>query len=763
MRSNIKELIDKMSLEEKAGLCSGRDNWQTKAIEHLKIPSIWLTDGPHGLRKQEGDQDHLGINESNVATCFPTACSTAASFDPDLLYEMGKELGAQSRKENIQILLGPGINIKRSPLCGRNFEYFSEDPLVSSELGKSFVKGVQEQGIGTSLKHFLANNQEHRRNTSSSNVDERSLREIYMRAFEKVIKEAKPWSIMSSYNKINGVFASENEYFLSTILRDEWGFEGAVVSDWGAVHSRVAAIEAGCDLVMPANIETDHEIIQAVQNGVLEEDKLNKACERILNLIFKSQERENKESSNHFEKAHKFSQKIAEESIVLLKNEETILPLKKSQKIAFIGNFAENPRYQGSGSSRVNSWRVSSALSAVHKKLDVTYAEGYTLNSEDDKDLNLRKEAVRIAKDMDVIVFFAGLTEEMESEGFDRKHMRMPENQNILIKEISNVQPNIVVILHNGGPIEMPWINNVKGILETYLGGEAIGNAIIRTLFGEVNPSGRLPETFPLRLKDTPSYLSYPGEGDQVDYQEGIFVGYRYYTTKDIEVLFPFGFGLSYTNFNYSNLKIDKKNATAKDKIIVSVDVENTGASSGKEVIQLYIGKEWQALGVHRPLRELRSFKKVFLESGEIVTVTFELDKDAFSYWDISVHDWRVDGGIYQIQIGKSVNEIVLSEDINMEDEYIHKNEKITMLSTIGIVYRHRIGKKFIDEIKPIMIQNLIQMGFVQEEQAFNKMEDMQTMNELPLTVVKGFLPHIENDEWENLLRELNKSNLYLE
>lgn len=759
MKDKIQAWIEEMTLEEKAGLCSGKDNWRTKAVDRLAIPEIWVSDGPHGLRKQDGTQDHLGINESNPAVCFPTACSSAASFDTDLLYEIGEELGKQSKAENVHVLLGPGVNIKRSPLCGRNFEYFSEDPLLSTELGTAFVKGVQDQGVGTSLKHFLANNQEHRRNTSSSNIDERTLREIYLRAFEKVVKEAQPWTIMSAYNKVNGAFASQSEYFLTEILRDEWGFEGAVVSDWGAVHDRIAALAAGCDLTMPAALDTDNDIVKAVQDGSLEEAKLNQACERILTLILKSHEAEQATGSIDLEKGHQLAQKAAEESIVLLKNQDNILPLQDTQKIAFIGKFAEIPRYQGSGSSRVNSWKVIPALEEVAQKANVTYAPGFD-SEQDLDDPALRAEAVKVAAEADVAVIFAGLIEQMESEGFDRKHLGMPANQNALIEAVCDVQPNTIVILHNGGPIEMPWLGRVKGVLEAYLAGEAVGGAVVRLLFGDVNPSGRLPESFPVRLKDTPSYLSFPGQGDQVDYQEGIFVGYRYYETKDVDVLFPFGYGLSYTDFTYSKLQISKEKATAEDELTVSVEVTNVGAREGKEVVQLYVGREWDTLGIHRPLRELRAFKKISLAAGETAQVTFELDRKAFSYWDVEAHNWRVDGGVFQIQIGKSSHEIVLSEEIEMEDEFIQGFARYTMLSTVGDVIRHPTGAKFIEEAAPIMMENLIQMGFINEEQLTNREQDSQAMNGLPLSVVKGLVAEYENARWENLLNELNEANL---
>lgn len=575
MERNVKKIVSQMTLEEKAGMCSGKDFWHLKSVERLGIPEVMVSDGPHGLRKQAENADHLGINESIKAVCFPTACATACSFDRDLLEEMGSALGKECQAENVSVLLGPAVNIKRSPLCGRNFEYFSEDPYLAGQMAKAHIQGVQKEGVGTSIKHFAANNQEYHRMSASSEVDERTLREIYLAAFETPIKEAKPKTVMCSYNQINGVFASEDPWLLDEVLRKEWGYEGYVMSDWGAVNERVPGLKAGLELEMPASGgETDRQIVEAVKNGTLKEEILDRAVERILNVIFDYVDHK-KDEVFDMEKDHALAEKVETESMVLLKN-EGILPLKKGSRVAFIGAFAKNPRYQGGGSSHINSFRVTGALEAAEGMADITYAEGYGLEK-DEIDEALVTEAVKAAKEAEVAVIFAGLPDAFESEGYDRVHMKMPNCQNHLIQEVCNVQPNLVVVLHNGSPVEMPWADEVKGILEAYLGGQAVGAAEAKILFGDANPCGKLAETIPYKLSDNPSYLNFPGDGETVEYKEGIFVGYRYYDKKEMPVRYPFGYGLSYTEFAYSNLKLDKKSMKDTDTLTVSVDVSNTG------------------------------------------------------------------------------------------------------------------------------------------------------------------------------------------
>lgn len=587
MERDLKKIVSEMTLEEKAGMCSGLDFWHLKEVEHLGIPKVMVSDGPHGLRKQDEKGDHLGINDSIKAVCFPPAVLSACSFDRGLMEEMGKAIGREAQANDVSVVLGPAVNIKRSPLCGRNFEYYSEDPYLAGEIAAAFVKGVQSQHVGTSIKHFAANNQEYRRMSSSSEVDERTLREIYFPAFETAVKKAQPYTFMCSYNQINGTFASENKWLLTDVLRGEWGFKGYVMSDWGAVNDRVKGLEAGLELEMPASGgDNDAMIVKAVKDGALEEKILDQAVERILRIIFEYADHR-KPQEFTMEKDHEEAQHIAEESMVLLKNENHILPLKTSEKAAFIGGFARNPRFQGGGSSHINCFKTTNVLDSVPCDAQVVYAEGFPADR-DFYDKALADEAVKAAAEADKAVIFAGLPESFESEGYDRSHMRLPECQNRLITEILKVQPNTVIVLHNGSPVEMPWLGEIKGLLETYLGGQAGGAAAANILYGKINPSGKLAETMPLKLSDNPSYLNFGG-GEKVEYREGIFVGYRYYDTKEMDVAFPFGYGLSYTTFAYSNLKLSMENPTEKDTVMVSADVTNTGKSAGKEVVQLYI------------------------------------------------------------------------------------------------------------------------------------------------------------------------------
>ncbi|MBS6707074.1 MAG: glycoside hydrolase family 3 C-terminal domain-containing protein [Lachnospiraceae bacterium] len=702
MERNVKKIVSQMTLEEKAGMCSGKDFWHLKSVERLGIPEVMVSDGPHGLRKQAENADHLGINESIKAVCFPTACATACSFDRDLLEEMGSALGKECQAENVSVLLGPAVNIKRSPLCGRNFEYFSEDPYLAGQMAKAHIQGVQKEGVGTSIKHFAANNQEYHRMSASSEVDERTLREIYLAAFETPIKEAKPKTVMCSYNQINGVFASEDPWLLDEVLRKEWGYEGYVMSDWGAVNERVPGLKAGLELEMPASGgETDRQIVEAVKNGTLKEEILDRAVERILNVIF-DYVNHKKDEVFDMEKDHALAEKVETESMVLLKN-EGILPLKKGSRVAFIGAFAKNPRYQGGGSSHINSFRVTGTLEAAEGMADITYAEGYGLEK-DEIDEALVKGAVKAAKEAEVAVIFAGLPDAFESEGYDRVHMKMPNCQNHLIHEVCNVQPNVVVVLHNGSPVEMPWADEVKGILEAYLGGQAVGAAEAKILFGDANPCGKLAETIPYKLSDNPSYLNFPGDGETVEYKEGIFVGYRYYDKKEMPVRYPFGYGLSYTEFAYSNLKLDKKSMKDTDTLTVSVDVTNTGSREGKEIVQLYVADLTGS--ANRPVRELKNFVKVSLAPGETKTVQMELNKRSFAWYNVKLHDWYAASGTYEIQIGKSSREIVLSDTVEVTTDVtvpveIHKN------TTVGQLMRDPKAAAFLQETMGEMMKTL--------------------------------------------------------
>lgn len=660
----IKEIVAQMTLEEKAAMCSGADFWHTEAVERLGIPASMVSDGPHGLRKQDQEGDHLGVNESIKAVCFPAGCGTAASFNRELLNKMGETLGNECQAEGVSVILGPAVNIKRSPLCGRNFEYYSEDPLVASEMAGALIHGVQSKNVGTSIKHFLANNQETRRMSSDSHIDERTLNEIYLAAFEGAVKKEKPWTVMCSYNKINGVYAAENHKYLTETLRDKWGFDGYVMSDWGAVNNRVEDLKAGLDLEMPSsNGVNDKLIVGAVESGELSEEVLDTAVERILNIVFRYEENRDKSAFFDRDKDHELARKVAEETIVLLKN-DGVLPLSEQDEIAFIGKYAMKPRYQGGGSSHINSHKITSALDAVRGMGNISFAMGFD-DKEDKTNEKLLAEAVETAKKAKVAVIFAGLPDAFESEGFDRQHMRMPDCQNELIEKVAAVQPNTIVVLHNGSPVEMPWANKVKGIVEAYLGGQAVGGAVCDILFGRVNPSAKLPETFPLKLEDNPSYLSYIGEGDMVEYREGIFVGYRYYDKKKMDVLFPFGYGLSYTTFAYSNLRVDKESMKDTDTMTVSVDVTNTGKMAGKEVVELYVADKEST--VIRPVKELRDFAKVELAPGETKTVSFTLGKRAFAYYSVKLHDWHVETGEFDIMIGQSSRDIVLTKTVTVE------------------------------------------------------------------------------------------------
>ena len=566
---------------------------------------------------------------------------------------------------------------------------------MAGEMAASYIKGVQSKNVGTSIKHFMANSQETRRMSSDSQIDERTMREIYMPAFERAVKDSKPWTVMCSYNRINGTYAAENKKLLTDVLRDEWGFDGFVVSDWGAVNDRVAGVKAGLDLEMPASYGVNDRLIKkAVEDGKLDEAVLDLTVERILQIVYRFVENRDTEAVFDKEAQHEFSRKVAEESLVLLKN-DGILPLKKEQKIAFIGQYAEKPRYQGGGSSHINSYKVTGALEFVKDMSTVTFARGYD-DKEDVVDEKMVAEAVKAAKEAEVAVVFAGLPDAFESEGYDRTHMQMPKSQNYLIEEIAKVQPNVVVVLHNGSPVEMPWISKVKGVLEAYLGGEAVGEAEYRILFGEVNPSGRLSETFPLKLEDNPSYLYYIGEEDVVEYREGVFVGYRYYDKKKMDVLFPFGYGLSYTDFAYSNLKLDKKAMKDTEVLTVSVDVTNTGAMPGKEVVQLYVADEEST--VIRPVKELRGFEKVELAPGETKTVSIKLDARAFAYYNVQLGDFHVESGSFKIMVGRSCADIELGDTVIVESTR-EIQKKYHLNTTFGDILKDEKAAPFLEPL----------------------------------------------------------------
>lgn len=779
MSLDAKELLSKLTLEEKARLTSGKDNWFTKAVEHLGISSVRMSDGPHGLRTQSGDESSLAEGTSIPAVCFPAACATGSSFNKELLEEMGHALGKESQALGVHVLLGPGINMKRSPLCGRNFEYFSEDPYLAGELGTAFVKGVQSEGVGTSLKHFFANSQEHRRNDSSSEMDERTMREIYLPAFEKVVKEAQPWTVMASYNKVGGVFSTENRKYLQDVLREEWGFEGAVVSDWGATHNRVSAVEAGCDITMPSE-PTDEQIVAAVKEGRLSEEALDACVFRILELVEKSVSNQKENIEFDYESGHKLARKIAGESMVLLKNEYQILPLDKKKKVAFLGDFAMHTRFQGGGSSHINSFKVTNAYdSAKEKGIDVCFAKGYSEDGMTDEEL--LAEAKKIAKESEATVVFAGLTDRMESEGVDRVHMGMPKGHNQLIEAVCEVQPNTIVVLYNGSPVEMPWVEKPAAILEAYLCGQAAGEAVVDILFGDINPSGHLAETFPKKLSDNPSYLSYFGEGGIVNYQEGIFMGYRYYETKEMDVLFTFGHGLSYTTFEYSNLLLDKSEMDEEDNLHVRVTVKNTGKCSGKAVVQLYVAPE--KVEMIRPVRELKAFQKIELQPGESKELCFSLDSRAFAYWNSRVHGWMIENGNFAIQIGNSVKDICAEAFVKINAEPLPPIGGYKLEMPMNEFAKSKKGKVFLDDNIGYMIGGMAAMGFIPQalldaigyqpgmpislelidrvgQMAGGNREDVPSgssalLNQ-PLMILNSFLPQEKKEDLSQLLQELN-------
>ena len=662
---DIKAIVSQMTLEEKCSLLSGLDFWHTKQVERLGVKNVMVSDGPHGLRKQNDKADHLGVNESIKAVCFPTACATAASFDRDMLQQIGENLGDTCQHEQVAVVLGPAVNIKRSPLCGRNFEYFSEDPYLAAELSTRFIQGVQSRNVGVSVKHFAANSQEHRRMSSDSVVDERTLREIYYPAFESAVKKGKAWTVMCSYNKLNGEFASQHKGLLTDLLRGEWGFDGYVVSDWGAVSDRVKGVEAGLDLEMPSSGgSNDKRVVKAVQEGRLDEKYVDICVERILSVHQRYFENARPDTPWDMEAQHALARQMAAECMVLLKNEENILPLKEEETVAVIGRFAKKPRFQGGGSSHINCFRTESLMDALEGKENILFAMGYDIATET-PDETLIAEAVETAKKADKAVIVAGLPDSFESEGYDRTHMRMPKCQVELIERVAAANPNTVVVLYNGSPVEMPWIGSVKAVIEGYLGGQAVGGATRMVLWGEVNPCGKLPESFPIQLEDNPSFLSYGGEGNTAVYNEGVFVGYRYYDKKKMQVRFPFGHGLSYTRFAYSNLQVDKASLKDTETLTVSVDVKNVGDRAGKEVVQLYVSDVESE--VFRPVRELKGFDKVLLTPGEQKTVTFTLDKRAFAYWCTDIHDWYVESGAFLIQIGASSRDILLETQVQVE------------------------------------------------------------------------------------------------
>ena len=661
-----REILAMMTIEEKAAICDGADFWHLKGMEKYGFPSIMVCDGPHGLRKKDYSKTGDSLSNSVPAISYPTAATTAASWDPELLREMGVALGKKCLKEEVGVLLGPGINMKRSPLCGRNFEYFSEDPILAGELAASFIEGVQSQGVGTSLKHFCANSQETRRMTCDSVVDERALREIYLTAFEIAVKKAKPWTVMNSYNKINGFHGSENKHTQLEILRNEWGYDGVVVSDWGAVNDRVLGFNNGNDLEMPSSAGAGtKKIVDAVRSGAISEETLNERALNMLNLIKKAVDGAKPGYAYNDADDQPFARKVAAQSMVLLKN-NGILPLKKGSKIAVIGELARTPRYQGAGSSHINPTKLDNALEEIQKLgFDVEFAQGYELKKKKAKNnAALAAEAAALAAKCETVVLFIGLTDEYEAEGFDRTHMNLPAAHDALVAEILKVNKNVVVVLAGGSPVEMPWNDGVAAILNSYLGGQAGAGAVADIISGKVNPSGKLPETYPMVYADTPAVNNFPGNPASVEYRESVYIGYRYYDKAKKAVRYPFGYGLSYTTFEYSDIKLDKTAMNENETLTVSFRVKNTGAVSGYEIAQLYVADKEST--IYRPEKELKAFKKVWLNPGETKEISLVLNKRAFAFYNVNINDWCVESGDFDILVGASSADIKLTATVNV-------------------------------------------------------------------------------------------------
>lgn len=652
------ELIGKMTLEEKAAFLSGKNVWQTRDFARLGIPSIFCSDGPHGIRKQAGAGDHLGLNASLPATCFPTAATIANSWNEELGREMGEALGEEAAAQEVNVLLGPGLNIKRSPLCGRNFEYFSEDPYLAGKMASSYIKGIQSQGVYACPKHFAVNSQELRRMAMNSVLDERTLREIYLTGFEIAVKEGNAKSIMTSYNEINGVYANENKHLLQDILRGEWGFDGIVITDWGASNDHVKGVAAGSDLEMPApGLDSAREILKAIEDRTLTMEELDACVDDLLDAVITlSKNAENRKHSFEETAHHNLARRAAAESAVLLKNADEILPLAPASKVAIIGDFAVEPRYQGAGSSMVNpTYLETIAKSADQYDLQIVgINRGYKRNGEEDA--VLRKEALDLAAVADVVIYCFGLDELSESEGLDRTHMRIPQNQIELLEAIVQVNANVVGLLSAGASIEMPWHYCCKAILHGYLNGQAGASAMLDILTGKVNPSGRLSETYPIKYEDTPAFRNFPSPQRNAEYREGLYVGYRYYDTSKVRVQYPFGYGLSYTTFEYADLKADESGVT--------FTLTNTGSRDGAEVAQLYVGMRDGK--VFRPAKELKGFAKVFLKAGESTEVRIAFDDKTFRYWNVKTNRWEVENGTYQLMIGASVADIRLETEMEV-------------------------------------------------------------------------------------------------
>lgn len=663
---DIEKIVAELTLEEKVSLCSGASTWLTEPIERLGVPAVRMNDGPHGLRKEIQSAGTNIMSPAEPSTCYPPAVTLASSWDVALVEEVGAAIAEEAKALQVTTVLGPGINIKRSPLCGRNFEYFSEDPFLSGQMGAAWVRGVQHNGVGTSLKHYCVNNQEHLRMSIDAIVDERTLRELYLPAFEHIVKTEQPTTVMCSYNRLNGTYLSDDKWMLTDVLRDEWGFRSLVVSDWGAVNGRVAGIRAGMDLEMPGNKgANDREIVKAIQAGTLSEADLDRVVFRVLEFIYTCKEKETAGGTINIERGDAVARKAAAAGAVLLKNENNALPLRKEQSIAVIGALAKQPRYQGAGSSNINPTKITSFITALEQaNQPFTYADGYTLKG-DGYSSKLLRQAVDTARGADAVIVYVGLTDDFESEGYDRIHTRLPQAHDRLVQELTKVHDNVIVVLSCGSPVQVhAWEQDVQAILNLYLGGQASGVAAYDLLYGAVNPSGKLAETFPLHDKGSVVDAYFPMGPRTVEHRESIYVGYRYYDKAQQDVQYPFGYGLSYTTFAYSNLRLSASDIDEGETLTATFRIKNTGNRAGAEVAELYV-RDVEST-IFRPDKELKGFVKVYLEPNEEQEVAIELDARAFRYYNVLLHDWHIESGVFSILIGASSRDIRLSADVTV-------------------------------------------------------------------------------------------------
>ena len=757
MPEDLALIISQMTLEEKAALCTGATAWTSTPVEHLGIPELIVSDGPHGVRKVP-DANSMAIG-SLPSTCFPTASCLASTWNRVLIREMGEALAEECIALNVDVLLGPGANMKRSPLGGRNFEYFSEDPYLAGEMAANMINGVQSKGVGTSLKHYAANNQEFQRFSINAVIDERTFREIYLAGFEKAVKQAKPWTVMCSYNKINGTFASQNHYLLTDILKKEWGFEGFIMSDWGAVRDRIAALKAGLDWEMPGPQDRRVKaVVEAVRNGELDVAVLNESVRRILNITFRAKKTP-KTGAFDTEGHHELAHKIAGEGVVLLKN-DGLLPLKAHEHIAVIGHSAENAHFQGGGSSHINPTRVAVPFNEIKNQADdaeLIYAPGYPMD--DTFKQGMIDEAVSVARTADVAVLFIALPSYKESEGYDRTDMDLTVQQVALIKAVSKVQPKTVVVINNGAPVVMgDWIDGVSAVIEGWMMGQAGGIAIADILFGRVNPSGKLAETFPMKLEDTPAYINWPGETGTVHYGEGLFIGYRYYDTKKVPVLFPFGHGLSYTTFEYSNPKVSSSAFKDVDGVTVTVDVTNTGKLDGAEIVQMYVHD--RECSLVRPEKELKGFAKVYLEPGETKTVSVKLDFRSFAFYNVEYKQWITETGEFDILIAASAADIRQKVTVKLEST-LDLPCVLDMESTIREWVTDKRGNAVITPlIKKIVEMSRQSFGDDQDKDGIG-MDTMEMFYDMPLVSVllfnQRFLTMPPEEMVEGMLRQVRE------